>query len=60
MTVRPVPFYSTVALTILFVGCKLAGVIDWSWLRVLSPALIWWVLVFVVEFVIAVMERKRR
>ncbi len=28
------------ALTILFIGLRLSGVIDWSWLWVLSPSLI--------------------
>ena len=56
-----------VALTVLFVGLKLAGVIHWSWIWVLAPVWITWaiVLVFIVFSVIVVcaaryIERKKR
>lgn len=35
-----------ILLTVLFVGLKLGNVINWSWLAVLSPLLIWIGLVF--------------
>jgi len=38
-------------LTILFIGLKLGGVIDWSWAWVLSP--LWGGAVLVVVFVVA-------
>lgn len=37
------------ALSLLFIGLKLTGYIDWSWLWVLSPLWITFVLIFVVE-----------
>ncbi len=30
-----------ILLTVLFIGLKLAGIISWSWIFVLSPLLIW-------------------
>jgi hypothetical protein len=36
-------------LTILFIGLKLTGYIEWSWIWVLSP--LWMPIVFVVAFV---------
>lgn len=41
----------TGALTILFVALKLVGVINWSWLWVLSPL---WISTAVVLFVLAI------
>ena len=35
------------ALCLLFIGLKLGGVIDWSWLWVLSPLLICWIFALV-------------
>ena len=40
-------------LTILFVGLKLTGQIDWSWLWVLSPLWIAWAIVFSIAFLAA-------
>lgn len=40
------------ALTILFIGLKLAGIIKWSWVWVLSPL---WITTIVVFSVIALM-----
>lgn len=31
----------TILLTILFIGLKLTGYIDWSWWFVLSPPIVW-------------------
>lgn len=31
----------TTALTVLFVGLKLTGYVDWSWYTVFAPVLIW-------------------
>lgn len=45
-------------LTVLFVGLKLTGFIDWSWLWVLAPAWISALLVLVV-FVIALAATSR-
>lgn len=45
---RPsVSFYDQ--LTLLFIGLKLGGIIDWSWWWVISPSLIGMILVFIVE-----------
>lgn len=38
-------------LTVLFIGLKLTGYIDWSWVWVLSPL---WILWLVVTFVYAI------
>lgn len=35
-------------LTVLFIGLKLTGVIDWSWWYVLAPLWIPWIVLFVV------------
>lgn len=43
-------------LTLLFIGLKLAGVIDWPWLWVLSPA---WISTIVVAVIIIVAARCR-
>lgn len=42
----------TGVLAILFIGLKLTGVIQWSWLWVLSPLWLPWVVVLVVAFFI--------
>jgi hypothetical protein len=47
-------------LTILFIALKLTGVITWSWIWVLSP--IWisfliWLVIFLIAFII-IMSRK--
>lgn len=43
-------------LTLLFIGLKLAGVIDWPWLWVLSPA---WISTIVVAIIIIIAARCR-
>lgn len=43
-------------LTLLFIGLKLAGIIDWPWLWVLSPA---WISTIVVVVIIIVAARCR-
>ena len=43
-------------LTLLFIGLKLVGVIDWPWLWVLSPA---WISTIVVAVIIIVAARCR-
>lgn len=43
-------------LTLLFIGLKLAGVIDWPWLWVLSPA---WISTIVVAVIIIIAARCR-
>ena len=48
------------ALGILFIGLKLAGAIDWSWIWVLSPFWISFVVGFAAGVVLAVIERKER
>lgn len=40
-------------LTLLFIGLKLAGVIDWSWWLVLSPLILGWVALVVFILVVA-------
>lgn len=35
-------------LTILFIGLKLGGVINWSWLWVLSPLWIGWSIILII------------
>lgn len=42
----------TGVLAILFIGLKLTGVIQWSWLWVLSPLWLPWAVVLVVAFFI--------
>ena len=46
-------------LTITFIVLKLTGVIEWSWLWVLSPAWISIILVVVIAFVIAIIKHTR-
>ncbi len=48
------------ALGILFIGLKLAGVIDWSWIWVLSPFWISFVVGVAAGVGSAVIERKER
>ncbi len=48
------------ALGILFIGLKLAGVIDWSWIWVLSPFWISFVVGVAAGVGLAVIERKER
>lgn len=43
-------------LTLLFIGLKLAGIIDWPWLWVLSPA---WISTIVVAVIIIIAARCR-
>lgn len=46
-------------LTILFIALKLVGVIDWSWIWVLSPLWIWFsITVIVISFIHIVFKRK--
>lgn len=42
-----------VLLTVLFVGLKLTGFIEWSWLLVISPIPIWLVLFMLCVFALA-------
>ena len=44
-------------LLILFIGLKLAGVINWSWVWVLAPM---WILLGIRVIVVMVISRKRR
>ena len=46
----------TSALTLLFIALKLSGVIDWSWLWVLSPTWIGILLGILIVIIIAVLE----
>jgi len=48
------------ALGILFIGLKLAGAIDWSWIWVLSPFWISFVVGVAASAGLAVIERKER
>lgn len=43
-------------LTLLFIGLKLAGIIEWRWLWVLSPA---WISTIVVAVIIIIAARCR-
>ena len=45
-------------LTVLFIGLKLTGYIDWNWLLVASPLLVHFLLVFCVEFYKNMKETK--
>lgn len=42
------------ALTLLFIGLKLGGVITWSWLWVLAPLWISFIFIFLVFFIILI------
>ena len=48
------------ALGLLFIGLKLAGFIDWSWIWVLSPFWISFIIGVVAGVGLAVIERKER
>jgi hypothetical protein len=43
-------------LTVLFIGLKLTGYINWSWWWVLSPILIPWSIVLVLFFIVLVVK----
>ena len=45
-------------LTLLFIGLKLAGVIDWPWLWVLSPLWIGAILLFVLATIMVWAKRR--
>ena len=45
-------------LTIVFIVLKLCKVITWSWLWVLSPTWISWVLAIIVVIIVVIMEKK--
>lgn len=47
-------------LTIVFIVLKLCGVIDWSWILVLSPIWIVIVLIIVIVFIALVVEEMRK
>ena len=47
-------------LTIAFIVLKLCGVIDWSWIWVLSPIWISFILVFVIVFIALVIEEMKK
>ena len=47
------------ALTILFIALKLCGVIDWSWLWVLSPIWITLSLIAVIAVIIVLIDKHR-
>ena len=47
-------------LTIVFIVLKLCGVIDWSWIWVLSPIWIVIVLIIVIAFIVLVVEEMRK
>lgn len=47
-------------LTIAFIILKLCGVINWSWIWVLSPIWIAFVLVFVIVFIALVLEEMKK
>lgn len=49
----------TNALTLLFIGLKLANYIDWSWWLVLSPSILSFVLLLVVSTLEAVEEDRK-
>ena len=44
-------------LTLIFVICKLIGIIEWSWWVVFLPLPIAFVLVFILTLIIALLER---
>lgn len=43
-------------LTIVFITLKLVGVIDWSWLWVLSPLWLSVILIFTIAFIVALLK----
>lgn len=46
------------ALTIAFIVLKLTGVIDWSWVWVLAPIWVSFILVIVIEIITAICNKK--
>ena len=44
-------------LTVLFIGLKLAGIINWSWLWVLSPEWIALAVYIITSVLIAILEK---
>ena len=49
----------TNALTLLFIGLKLANYIDWSWWLVLSPSILSFALLLVVSTLEAIEDERR-
>lgn len=50
-------------LTAVFIALKLAGIIDWSWIWVLSPLWIKWALIAVLAVILAIItvfKKKRK
>lgn len=47
-------------LTILFIGLKLTGIIEWSWWWVLSPLWINFGLFIVISFIVGFLEARRK
>ena len=45
-------------LTLLFIGLKLTGYIDWSWIWILSPLWISWILILVFLIALANIENS--
>lgn len=45
-------------LTLLFIGLKLTGYIDWSWIWILSPLWISWILILVFLIALANIENN--
>ena len=43
-------------LALLYIGLKLTGYIDWSWVWVLSPLWICWTMAFILLLILAGME----
>lgn len=54
----------SILLTVLFIGLKLGGIINWSWILVLCPIPISFILgvtlVFAVSVIVAIVEKKRK
>ena len=46
-------------LTVLFIGLKLGGIITWSWLWVLSPIWIAFLVAFILVLLAAIMEAHK-
>lgn len=44
------------SLTLLFIGLKLAGILDWSWWLVLLPTYIWVIIIAVTALVTAIFD----
>ena len=56
VTLQLGPGVFTSLLTVLFIGLKLGGVIDWSWLWVLSPLWLPFAFVFGVLLIVAIIQ----